>query len=326
MRALRGLLNAGIAAAALFGPATATAQPVPSGRQEVAPAPAAPTRHHAPPAAPPGAPPAAPPGAPPAATPPETHDAAQAPAQAQPEGHEAAPPRDISLHGDKLTVRVTDVQVEEVLKAITAPSNAEIKGTVKESRTITIDFAEVPIQDGLGRILGDQNFVLTYREGGALKAITLLGTPLEESAEARIVKNAAGTTTTTQPSLSPGEIMQRSVPISGKLQQVLGQPTATMQQLMDISIHEENAGLRTEAIRAGMQAIDNAPDLRSSVLKSLEGADDGVLASMLRNVAQGRANEIISQVAATSRTPEIRTRGMQILRNLNAPTEPAETQ
>ena len=131
----------------------------------------------------------------------------------------------------------------------------------------------------------------------------------------------------TQPStLSPGELMQRSVPISGRLQQVLGQPTATMQQLMDISIHEENAGLRTEAIRAGMQAIDNAPDLRSSVLKSLEGADDSVLASMLRNVAQGRANEIISQVAATSRTPEIRTRGMQILRNLNTPTEPAETQ
>jgi len=321
MRALRGLLNAGIAAAALFGPTTATAQPVPSGRQEVAPAPAAPTRHHAPPAAPPGAPPAAPP----AATSPETHDAAPAPAQA--EGHEAAPPRDISLHGDKLTVRVTDVQVEEVLKAITAPSNAEIKGTVKESRAVTIDFTDVPVQDGLGRILGDQNFLLTYREGGELKAITLLGAPLEESAEARIVKNAAGTTTSTQPStLSPGELMQRSVPISGRLQQVLGQPTATMQQLMDISIHEENAGLRTEAIRAGMQAIDNAPDMRSSVLKSLEGADDGVLASMLRNVAQGRANEIISQVAATSRTPEIRTRGMQILRNLNAPTEPAETQ
>ena len=116
------------------------------------------------------------------------------------------------------------------------------------------------VQDGLGRILGDQNFVLTYREGGALKAITLLGAPLEESAEARIVKTG-GTTTTTQPStLSPGELMQRNVPISGKLQQVIGTPTATMQQLMDISIHEENAGMRLEAIRAGMQAIDRPWD------------------------------------------------------------------
>jgi hypothetical protein len=120
--------------------------------------------------------------------------------------------------------------------------------------------------------------------------------------------------------------MQRSVPVSGKLQQLLGQPTATMQQLMDISIHEENAGIRLEAIRAGMQAIDNAPDLRNSVLKSLEGTDDGVLASMLRNVAQGRANEIASQVAATSRTPEIRTRLMQILRSLNTQSAPAATQ
>src|SRR5262245_35097032 len=313
MRAMRGLLNAGVAAAALLGLETAAPQPRQPARHDAPAAPAAPSGPQSP-------------GAVPAPTGPgEGQETVPAPAHA--ESHDAAPARDISLHGDKLTVRVTDVQVDEILKAIAAPSTAETKGAVTEPRAVTIDFADVPLQDGLGRILGDQNFVLTDREVGSLKAITLLGAPLEESAEARIVKNTAGATTTTQPPMvSPGELMQRSVPISGRLQQLVGQPTATMQQLMDISIHEENAGLRSEAIRAGMQAIDSAPGLRSSVLKSLENTDDGVLAAMLRNVAQGRANEIIAQVAATSRTPEIRTRGMQILRNLNTPSEPAEGQ
>jgi hypothetical protein len=240
-------------------------------------------------------------------------------------GSDTPPARDITLHGDTLTVRVTDVQVDEILRAIAAPSTAEIKGTVKESRPVTIDFADVPLQDGLGRLLGDQNFVLTYREDGSLRAITLLGTPLEESAEARIVKNAPGSTGTTQPGVvSPSDLLQRSVPIGGKLQELIGQPTATMQQLMDISIHQENAGLRLEAARAGMQAIDAAPDLRASVVRGLRSTDDAALTNLLRNMAQDRANEIVSQMAA-SKTPEIRTRSMQLLRSLSTPPTPPPT-
>src|SRR4029453_950663 len=117
MRALRGLLNAGVAAAALFGPAMATAQPSPPERHDAARALGAPTGATGPTGN--GAAPAHP----------EAHEAGPAPDHA--EGHDAAPARDISLHGDKLTVRVTDVQVDEVLKTIAAPSNAEIKGAVK---------------------------------------------------------------------------------------------------------------------------------------------------------------------------------------------------
>lgn len=241
-----------------------------------------------------------------------------------PAGREPSSPRDISLRGDKLTVRVTDVQVEEILQAITAPGKAEIRGAVKGPRAVTIDFADVPLQEGIARLLGEQNFVLTYREDGSLRAVTLLGGPMEASTEARIVKNAP-TTTTQPPPLTAADVLQRSVPVTGKLRQFIGQPTATMQQLMDISMRQEDAALRLEAVRAGMHAIDNAPDLRASVVKSLEGTDDAVLTSLLRNMAQDRANEIVAQMAAASRTPEIRTRGLQLLRTLNGPPAPAET-
>ncbi len=242
-----------------------------------------------------------------------------------PAGREAtAAPRDIKLHGDKLTVRVSDVQVEEVLRAIAGPSKAEIRGSVKDPRAVTIDFADVPLRDGVGRLLGEQNFVLTYREDGSLRAITLLGGPIEPSTEARIVKNAPTVTTTTVPTLTPAEVLQRSVPVTGRLEQFLGQPTATMQQLMDISMRQEDSALRLEAVRTGMHAIDSTPDMRNTVVKSLEGTDDIVLTSLLRNMAQDHANEVIAQIAATSHTPAIRTRTLQILRTLNTRTEEAQ--
>src|SRR4030095_5143064 len=109
---------------------------------------------------------------------------AEAPESKAP-GGDAPPPRTITLQGDRLTGRAADVPNAEILQAVPAPSTAEIRGAVKERRALTIDFADVLLQDGLGRLLGEQNFVLTYREDGSLKSLNLLGGPLEASAEAR---------------------------------------------------------------------------------------------------------------------------------------------
>jgi hypothetical protein len=235
-------------------------------------------------------------------------------------GGDAPPPRTITLQGDRLTVRVADVPIEEILQAVTAPSKAEIRGAVKEPRAVTIDFADVLLQDGLGRLLGEQNFALTYREDGSLKALNLLGGPVESSTEARIVKNTP--TTSPQPAAtSAAGVLQRSVPVSGKLQQFLGQSTGTMQQLIDITMHQDDAALRREAVRAGLSAIDSAPDLRTTVVKSLEGTGFQALTNLLSNMGQDRAYEIVTQMA-TSRTPEIRTRGLQLLRTLSSGAGP----
>jgi hypothetical protein len=244
---------------------------------------------------------------------------AEAPESKAP-GGDAPPPRTITLQGDRLTVRVADVPIEEILQAVTAPSKAEIRGAVKEPRAVTIDFADVLLQDGLGRLLGEQNFVLTYREDGSLKSLNLLGGPLESSAEARIVKTTP-TASTQPPATSAAGVLQRSVPVSGKLQQFLGQSTATMQQLIDITMRQDDAALRREAVRAGMSAIDSAPDLRATVVKSLEGTGDQALTNLLSSMAQDRAREIVTQMA-TSRTPEIRTRGLQLLRTLSSGARP----
>jgi hypothetical protein len=227
------------------------------------------------------------------------------------------PPRTIALKGDQLTVKVEGVPLDDVLQSIVAPSNGEVRGAVKQPREVTIDFEDVPLQDGLTRLLGAQNFVLTYREDGTLRTVTLLGGPLEPSSEARIVK----TTPPAAAPLSAVELMQRNVqvPAGSKLAQFLGQPSASLQELLDITLRQNDPSLRQEALRAGVSAIDNQPDLRATVVKSLAETDDHALENVLRSMAQDRAHEIVAQMAATSRTPEIRARGARLLRQLNAP-------
>jgi hypothetical protein len=228
---------------------------------------------------------------------------------------DAPPPKTIVLTGDKLTVTVDAVPLDDVLKAVVAPSNGEIRGSVKEPHDVTIDFEDVPLRDGLARLLGDQNFVLTYREDGTLRAVTLLGGAQDESSGARIVK---------QPLVSLVELMQRTVPVppGGRLALFLGHPNATLQQLLDISLRQDDAALRVEALRAGLGAIDTQADLKAMVVKSLSDVDDPTLENMVRTVAQDRAREFVSQTAAISRTPEIRARTTQLLQHMPAVGSP----
>lgn len=235
---------------------------------------------------------------------------------------DAPPPKTIVLTGDKLTVKVSAVPLDDVLQAVVAPSNGEIRGTVKQPHDVTIDFEDVPLQDGLARLLGDQNFVLTFRENGTLRAVTLLGgaQSQDQSSGAKIVKPGQPA----QAAASMNELMQRNVPVpaGGKLALFLGQPSATLQQLLDISVRQDDASLRVEALRAGLGAVDTQPDLKGLVVKALSDVDDHTLENVIRTLAQDRARELVSQMAAISRTPEIRTRTAQLLQHMPAEGSP----
>src|SRR5262249_8896455 len=178
-----------------------------------------------------------------------------------------------------------------------------IRGSVLAQRDVTTDFESVPVQEGLHRLLGDQNFLLTYREDGTLRTLALLGGSEQASSSTRVVKSGSASAT-------PGELLQRSVPVpaGSRLAAVLGRDSATLQQLVDIVRNQDDAGLRMEALRAGLGAVDSQQDLRAATIKSLGETDDATLENMLRGVAGDRAREIVSQVAAISHTGEIRTR------------------
>src|SRR6266478_6591959 len=88
-------------------------------------------------------------------------------------------PAIVTYRGDQLSVRLEKVPLEDVLAELGRVSGAEIQGAPREPRDITAQFDDVPLPEALLRLLGDQNFMLTYGDGDRLRTIKLLGGPQE---------------------------------------------------------------------------------------------------------------------------------------------------
>ncbi len=80
--------------------------------------------------------------------------------------------RVVECRDGTLTVRLDGVPSSEVLAEIARASGAEIRGALRDPRPISGTFDALPLQEGLGRLLPEQGFALTYR-GGRLAAIEL---------------------------------------------------------------------------------------------------------------------------------------------------------
>ncbi len=222
----------------------------------------------------------------------------------------------IRYSNDALTVRLSGVPNSEILEELARQSGAEIRGQVREPREVTADFKSVPLPEALARLLGEQNFALVYRKGGRLKAVRLLGDDL-----------AGAPTTTTLPATPaapfPGslaELIDRHppVPVAGQLADALGAQSATLRQLLDLSLHHGDPAVRAEAVRTGIAAVEAEPTLRTAVIGELSNADSAFLSALLRASASEQAEDVAMQVLRDSRAAEIRVKALSVLQRLRA--------
>jgi hypothetical protein len=228
--------------------------------------------------------------------------------------------RVIRYENDALTFKLAKVQVADVLAELSRVSGAEIRGQAN-SREVSAEFEAVPLSDALHRLLGDQNFALVYGDGGKLKAVKLLGGPQAPPAPGTATAGVRAGVTTPSPSGDPGMVLrlfasQAPVPVTGRLAQTLGSDTATFQQLMDAGMHNEDAGIRAEAVRAGLQGIERDANLRNAVLNTVNSLDDAQLGEMIRGMAGERAEEFMMHVATQSRASELRIKASSILQQI----------
>src|SRR5213083_2105641 len=223
----------------------------------------------------------------------------------------------IAYSNDALTVRLSGVQNSDILAELARQSGAEIRGQVREPREVTADFESVPLPEALARLLGEQNFALVYGKGGRLKAVRLLGGGSQPSTQ------VAGSPPSSAPS-GPGwppfpgslsALIDRHppVPVAGALADAIGSPSATLRQLIDLSLHHEDPAVRAEALRTGIGTLDGDAELRSAVISELETADSAFLTSLLRSAASERSEDIATQVLRDSRFPEIRLKASSVL-------------
>ena len=227
----------------------------------------------------------------------------------------AADERVIRYGDNALTVQVTKAPLGEVLGEILRQAGAQLRGTPRNTGDVTVDFEDVPVQDGLHRLLGDQNFMLVYAGDGHLRALRLLGGP---ATGGKPPTGPAGPPPPAPTDLPTLVANHGPVPVTGPLQDAIGGGMATLPQLVQLSVHHEDPTVRSAAVRAVVSTMESDPALKAAVIEQLKGSDDAQLSAMLRGTAGDKAEEVAMQILTQARASEIRVKASSVLQKLRA--------
>jgi hypothetical protein len=78
----------------------------------------------------------------------------------------------------RLSVSATDARLEDVVREVARVAGAEVKGTVATPRQVTIAFEDVPLEEALRRVLGEQPYSLRYERDRLVElALVDVGSP-----------------------------------------------------------------------------------------------------------------------------------------------------
>ena len=116
----------------------------------------------------------------------------------------------IVFAGNKLSVSLKEVDLEEVLKGISRKTNVEIIAKVALSEKVTLKFINLPLEEGFKRILKNQNYSFTYlkkeytgsdRTRFVISRVTILGSSSSGQAD----NKRSGTVSKATSVRSPGQ-------------------------------------------------------------------------------------------------------------------------
>ncbi|MCW5889658.1 MAG: hypothetical protein KIT14_03820 [bacterium] len=234
--------------------------------------------------------------------------------------HGAEPGPLVRMDGDRLSARLADVPPAEMLELLRSATGAEVRGAGADPAPVSVAFDDLPLDEGLVRLFGSRNFTVVFGDDGRVRRVTLLGATADEPPPVIAPAVAAAPPAVPVVPPSPHRLLNRSValPVGSRIARHMGTAQATLQQLLDVALHDPDASLRAEAVRAGLGGVELQDDLRATMTQALAGVDDDTLRELVERLARERAPEIAEQVATTSRIPELRERSRAVLRDLAA--------
>jgi len=173
---------------------------------------------------------------------------------------------------DRLTVRATNASLSRVLDEIARTTGAEVHGPVP-AHEVSASMEGVPLTEALARLLGSENFTLTYSADGKLRAIELLaGPPSWPPAAIERSQPRGGQSQTSQQTYPAA--MGRTIPVSRRLGAALGTSNPPAGQVINAAFHQRSAGLRAEAQEAVLAALERDPELEQVFVATLRAIDD----------------------------------------------------
>lgn len=210
----------------------------------------------------------------------------------------------VEYRNDKLSVRAEGVPASSVLAEVSRATGSRILGLLEEPGIVTTDFSDVPMQDGLQRLLGSQPFALRYR-GESLISIQLVDRG----------KGGKPIIVYPTPARSPsptGEPLMVSV--SGPLAARIGASRTPLTRVVGMALGDQDASIRTAASRAIVSAIDGNPALRDEFIATYGRMADEALVHLSR--AMPGAREFFDYVSKFTKSRELREKAAGIVRTL----------
>ncbi len=223
---------------------------------------------------------------------------------------------EVRLERGRLTLRVAEMPLAELLAELERQSGATIRGAVP-ARTVTADLSDVPLAEALDTLLGKESFMLTYGGDGSVRAIALLAAGTAPAPPPPSAPSPAATPGGTVPLAEEqrqATVLQRPVTVSPALAQAVGEEQPSVGRLLHAAVGERRAGLRAEARDAVLATFARDPETEAAYLSTLRPVADSVLANMMRTRSiEGSAEEWFTAVATRAHSEELKEKAAAVL-------------
>lgn len=211
----------------------------------------------------------------------------------------AEPP--LLRYGDgRLTARIDQVPLAEVLERLAAETGARIGGDVGEARDVTAHFDALPLDRALDRLLGPQSYTLRYGPGGRLVSIDLGGLPAAPPA---------------RPAGEPPELpdLQRyRVRLTPALQKALLREYAPLAAVLRALGTNLAPKLRSEGVRFVVSTIEADATLHAAIV----GMNDDDFLAMLQGYVSRRTADVLGEMMGIARSFALRAKAARSLQAL----------
>jgi hypothetical protein len=225
----------------------------------------------------------------------------------------------VTYANDRVTATLHAVPLADVLRALGAASGADIRGGIVAPRDVTAELDAVPLPEALHRLLGEQNFTVSYGAGDRLKAVVLLGGPEAPPPPASPVAETAPSAP--GPAVFPLQLSRaftrhRPVAVPDDLAAAMGVQRATFTELLQVATGADDGVRRAQATQVVLSALEKESGIRRSFLRTLHRLDAPSLDGIMASESGPRFQEILEYLAAHSREPSLQKKAGIVLEQL----------
>jgi len=207
---------------------------------------------------------------------------------------------------DRLSVRVRNADLADVLREIGVQSGVTLHARVLDARKVNVAFEDVPFKQALRRLLGLQEFLLTY-DGPRPQMLEVLEVPAPPSLVVA-ASDEEPSADAPPPAQSIASMLdgRPAVTLSDTLGTALGTRAMPLRQLLDTGINHVDQAIRSTAIREAVDALQADPSTRAAMFGARPGMDRGIFGALVEGMDTARAEEMLFYVALAARDSQVR--------------------